>query len=218
MDQLVGSDVGEGKGMKQKRVRFDMRVRERIIPGVQCPQEARRTANKHMKMGNHYYHQGRSMDALREYTHSIEASPDSACLYENRAACYWMLGDHVKCCDDSLEAIQFDFKCYRGHTWAGRTCLQLGRLKEARQYLTRAQELNPRKSRELLVSCFEMLWEAEDLLNTWTIYMHQYDFHRALQKAEALIELLPHAVDLKILVVKACQGRSRRQKGCGITA
>ena len=41
MDQLVGSDVGEGKGMKQKRVRFDMRVRERIIPGVQCPQVLR---------------------------------------------------------------------------------------------------------------------------------------------------------------------------------
>ena len=109
---------------------------------------------QHVQTGNQCYAQKLYADAIREYTHSIDAawSSHSAGLYENRAACYWMLENYVKCCDDSLAAIQFDFKCYWGHTWAGRAYLALGRLQEARQYLTRAQELHPREFEKLLNS------------------------------------------------------------------
>ena len=152
-----------GKGMTKKRVRFDMRIREHIIPAIRRPQlfhqvplaqlRARHVV-WHLQMGNQYYAQKLYADAIREYTHSLDVAWSShrSRLYESRAACYWMLENYVKCCDDSLAAIQFDFKCYLGHTWAGRAYLALGRLQEARQYLTRAQELNPREFEKLLNS------------------------------------------------------------------
>jgi len=168
------------------------------VPSKQ--EEASQRAEVYRELGNQAYKNALYAEALQHYTRSIEISPATPSYYGNRAACFWMLKRYAQCRDDSLKATQLDPTYYKGFARAGRTFLHLGQLREAREQLSRAKILNPAVP---LDSDFRTLREAEALLEDYEGKMRSEDFHRALQKAKALISLLAEAPRFKVMAMHA---------------
>eukprot|EP00906_Rhabdomonas_costata_P033422 RCo047114 len=157
-------------------------------------------AEKQKELGNAAYRDEQWEAAVMHYSASISACPLNPSYYGNRAAAYWMLRKYQECLRDSMEAVGLDPSYYKGFARAGKACLQMGQLQEARRHLALALKLNPAIP---LTADFATLNAAEVLQQKFEAQISANDASSALSKAKALTKLLPHALPVRLMVVQA---------------
>jgi len=65
-------------------------------------------AQEHARKGDTYYEQGQFDEAIAEYTEAVNADPDFARAYSNRAAAYCHIEEYDKAIADCSKAIELD--------------------------------------------------------------------------------------------------------------
>ncbi|KAI9260221.1 hypothetical protein BY458DRAFT_516538 [Sporodiniella umbellata] len=101
------------------------------------PEEIKSLANEQYKLGDYN-------EAIRLYSEAIEASPNTATYYNNRAAAYLMKKQYQQAATDSLKAVELDPTNAKAYARAGKCQLNIGHLEEAGRLLQRASELDPK--------------------------------------------------------------------------
>ncbi|KAL1932404.1 hypothetical protein VTP01DRAFT_9460 [Rhizomucor pusillus] len=133
-----------------------------IDPAQSNAEEIKNQANVEYKNGNY-------REAVSLYSQAIEASPNTATYYANRAAALTMLAKYKEAAEDCRTATQLDPSNIKAYIRAGKCHLNLGNLEESTRQYESALELdktNAQAQRE-----YANLQTVKNYINQMQIYM-----------------------------------------------
>lgn len=103
----------------------------------------RDSAEKLKTQGNELLRQEKFQEAVDCYSNAIALDGRNAVYYCNRAAAYSKMGDHQKCLNDCLRALELDPNYSKAYGRKGLAHTAIGQHKEAKECFRKALELDP---------------------------------------------------------------------------
>ncbi|XP_074915870.1 dnaJ homolog subfamily C member 7 isoform X2 [Chelonoidis abingdonii] len=157
----------------------------------------KREAESFKEQGNAYYAKKDYNEAYNYYTKAIDACPNNASYYGNRAATLMMLGKFREALGDAQQSVRLDDTFVRGHVREGKCHLSLGNAMAASRCFQRVLELdrtNPQAQQELKNASAVLEYEriAE-------IDFEKRDFRKVVFCMDRALEFAPACHRFKIL-------------------
>lgn len=144
-------------------------------------------AEKLKNQGNEFFKKNKFSEAINAYTKAIQIDPREPTYYTNRASAYIGLNNYEQALSDCKKALEINPNHPRGLTRAARCLVVLGRLDEAKEYLSYADRVlvNDQQVKEE----YKNLSDAIQDLKDYKQFLDNQNYSQALHYIEKLIEI-----------------------------
>ena len=147
--------------------------------------------------GNDAYKKGNYASALSHYTRAINLQPNEANYYGNRSAALFMLQRYLDALEDCRQGLSLQPDHMKLLTRAGKCCLVLGRLDEARGYYSTAVAAYP--DNDSVKSDAKEADEAKENEQMYQQCRRNEQFPQANTFLDRVLAAATHSIDHKLL-------------------
>ncbi|XP_060138063.1 dnaJ homolog subfamily C member 7 [Zootoca vivipara] len=157
----------------------------------------RRDAESFKEQGNAFYAKKDYNEAYNYYTKAIDACPNNASYYGNRAATLMMLGRFREALGDAQQSVRMDDSFLRGHLREGKCHLSLGNAMAASRCFQRVLELDHKNAQaQQELNNARTVLEYEKIAE---IDFEKRDFRKVVFCMDRALEFAPACHRFKIL-------------------
>lgn len=150
--------------------------------------------------GNEAFKKKEYVKAIEAYTKAINLNSSDASFYANRAACYLGLKKYAKCIEDCDSTLNIDPNFTKAWLRKGRSSFCLGKLEEARRYIEKAIELDP-KDKTFKDELNEVV-HVERMMNSAKQDIANEKYTGALMEIKQILKICPDLIEAKIKYIE----------------
>ena len=147
--------------------------------------------------GNDAYKKGNYTSALSHYTRAISQDPNEPNYYGNRSAAYYMLQRYAEALEDCVKGLTLQENHMKLLTRAGKCCLVLGRIDEARRYYAAAVSAYP--DSDPVKTDAREAEETKENLEMYYQCRRNEQFPQANTFLDRVLAVATHSIDHKLL-------------------